>query len=159
MSSFEELAKKVTPAPAAAAPEAPKGAPLDVSERLSGRRTTGEAEAMAIEISNAPIPLSREQSDELKGRLLSALGMFAMLAPIPNAESIPFSPDMEPRNVRDRIAQGPRVYRSPQERISKEDLPAPVTAVITKGEPRMIHPDLNKPGRSIKGDSPPYRPI
>jgi len=154
MSKFEELSK--VPGKDIA-PTAPKGAPLEITEALGGRKASEQAIIPIFE--QAPQPLTAEGREELKGRLLSALTVFALTAPIPNAEAIPFTPDAEPRAVKDRIAQGPAVYRSNAERDAKEKLPPPVTAPITKNRPTIAHPDMLRPGRYIKGDSPPYRPV
>lgn len=155
MSKFEELAKA---AAAPNAPPAPKGAPLDVSEALGGRKTAEPILPEEAFQATQAMPMTEEAREALRGRLSEALTLFALTAPIPNAEAIPFLPDSESRAVRERIEQGPRVFRSTAERDAKAKEPMPLTAPISKGRPTIAHPDMSKPGRTLKGESPPYRP-
>ena len=73
-----------------------------------------------------------------------------------NVENIPYAPGHEPASVTERVSQGPRVhYTIPTEegsRAHEEKKPKPPVA-------KVIHPDTSKPGRVVRGEPPPYRPI
>lgn len=76
-----------------------------------------------------------------------------------NATDIPYTPGYESQVVKDRIAQGPRVFLTSAEKErfvhgTKDQAPA---KDHEKG-PTIAHPDTLRPGTFITGDSPAYRP-
>jgi hypothetical protein len=83
---------------------------------------------------------------------------------VPGGESmchvtdIPYSPGSEPKAVRDRIAQGPRVFLSRAAKAKFDEGSHEEKEKAHRSGPTIAHPDTLKPGTFIKGDSPPYRP-
>jgi hypothetical protein len=77
-----------------------------------------------------------------------------------NATDIPYSPGTEPRVVRERIDQGPRVFvtSAQRDKFEKDFDEKKPEASISKTPPKLAHPDTLKPGTHIKGESPAYRP-
>ena len=79
-----------------------------------------------------------------------------------HVETIPYAPGSNSRLVEERIAQGPRVFRSEAERINfqkEDDEKEKVIVPDKKGQGKMAHPDTSKAGRVIRGEPmSDYRP-
>ena len=158
-SSSEDGKPKATgpqPAPGAEVGELPPGAPPEVAKMLSGDPVNRQA-ALNGPPTAKPPAMTAEENAEFRRRLLAAIGSARLLAPMPNADSIPFYPEGEARRVTERIEQGPRVFLTKQEAQAKKDQPPPVTQApppVTL----LPQPDMSKPGRMQANEYVAYRP-
>lgn len=153
------LTQPPAPAPAPAKAQAP--APEKKEEQQIMETPPGlPQEYIEANLKNQPMPqtvdmeaLAQEKAKPLNVRLMPNESLI-------NATDIPYSPGSEPRVVRERIDQGPRVFVSSaqRERFEKDFDEKNQQAPISKKGPTLAHPDTLRPGTHIKGDSPVYRP-
>jgi|CXWL01.1.fsa_nt_gi hypothetical protein len=156
-STAPEAPAFTAPAPAPQATAAPdaeeKKQSLDVPPGLP-------QEYIDANLINQPLPpvldmssISMEKAKPLNVRLLPNESLI-------NATDIPYTPGYEPKVVRERIEQGPRVFvTSAQREKFEKDFDEKTQAPISKKAPTLAHPDTLRPGTHIKGDSPVYRPV
>ena len=149
-------ARRDATAAAVGAPVTPSAAPTEIES------PPGLPQAyIDVNFKNQPVP---EPIDLSAIEAQAAASSVLAVRRVPGGESmcnvtdIPFTPGYEPPVVTARIAQGPRVFASRAGKEQHDHAKEAAEVVREPKAPTLAHPDTSKPGRFIRGDSPPYRP-
>ena len=151
----QELQKAFRPEskPSAPAPESKKEVPiLEVPPGLPQEYIDANLKNQPLPEAVDPLTLIEQQKPRPLNTRIVPQG-----ESLCNAENIPYAPGYESQVVRDRIAQGPRVFVSIAQKEAFEHGIQKAQETRPPG-PTLAHPDTLRPGTHITGEYVPYRP-
>lgn len=142
--------------PQESAPGGPTLLPSGAPPELAGLTAGGPSRVIKDDPVEA-LAMTAEEMAAFKQGLLMIMQGISPLATLYNADRIPYAPGVEPTAVQTRIAQGPYVFEGKQA-MEKAQTQSPQLSRPGRPPGKIAAGDMSKPGRFIKGDSPPYRP-